>query len=386
MIERILDLQLPQGQSAFLWGPRKTGKSTYLKTHFSESIWYDFLNTEIFFALSARPALLREQLAAQPGEKLKLPVILDEVQKIPTILDEVHWLIENKGLGFILCGSSARKLKRAHANMLGGRAWRYELFPLTYPELEQADLLKILNHGLLPQHYLAAEQAASRFLNAYLRDYMKEEIFDEGLTRNIPAFTRFFEMLPFSHGELINYSKIATDCGVDSKTVKGYFEILVDTLLGDFLLPYQKRIGRDIISRTPKFYLFDVGVAGALSHRKLTTTSGEEFGKALEHYILMELRAYFGYKEIGGNIAYWRTKTGLEVDFILDHGKIAIEVKGSTMVRKPDIKGLLAFSEEHAPQRSIVVCNEALPRKVGQVEFMPWKHFLEQLWEGRIVG
>jgi predicted AAA+ superfamily ATPase len=192
-------------------------------------------------------------------------------------------------------------------------------------------------------------------------------------------------MLPFSHGELINYSKIASDCGVDSKTVKGYFEILVDTLLGDFILPYQKRVGRDIISRTPKFYLFDVGVAGALSQRKITTSSGEEFGKGLEHYILMELKAFLGYREINSSIAYWRTKRGLEVDFILDHGSIALEVKGSATIRQSDIRGLLAFTEEHAPKRSIVICNEPLPRKVGQIEFIPWKHFLEELWSGRIM-
>lgn len=385
MIERILQLKLPKGQSTFLWGPRKTGKSTFLKTRFPDSIRYDFLDTDIFFALTARPGLLYEQVLAQPAEKLHLPVILDEVQKIPTILDEVHRLIENHGVGFILCGSSARKLKRTHSNMLGGRAWRYELYPLVFPELQHADLLKILNQGMLPQHYLADAHAAGKYLSAYLRNYLKEEIFDEGLTRNIPAFTRFFDMLPYSHGEILNYSKIASDCGVDSKTVKSYFEILIDTLLGDLVLPYQKRIGRDIISKAPKFYLFDVGVCGALHNRNLTTTSGEDFGKALEHYIFMELRAYMGYREIAKHISFWRTKTGLEVDFVLDQGKIGIEVKAGSMIRPSDIRGLTAFAAEYQPQRSIVVCNEPLPRRSGSIEIMPWRHFLEELWNGRIV-
>lgn len=385
MIERILQMNLPEGQSAFLWGPRKTGKSTFLRSRFPESVRYDFLQSDVFFALSARPSLLRAQVMEMSRDKLAVPVILDEVQKIPTILDEVHWLIENTGASFILCGSSARKLRRSQANMLGGRAWRYHLFPLVYPEIGQPDILRILNHGLLPQHYLADADSAALSLDAYLRDYLKEEVFDEGLTRNIPAFTRFFEQLAFSHGELLNYSKIASDCGVDAKTVKGYFEILSDTLLGEFILPYQKRVGRDIISRTPKFYLFDVGVVGAFQRRVLSTPSGEAFGKALEHYILMELMAFQSYQRNADPISYWRTKSGLEVDFVLDHGKIGIEVKGTSVLRGADLRAINAFTEEHKPSRSIVVCNEVMPRRTGNIEIMPWRHFLEELWAGKIV-
>lgn len=379
-------MDLPKGQSAFLWGPRKTGKSTFLKSRFPNSVRYDFLQSEVFFSLSARPSLLRAQVMGLAQEKFDIPVILDEVQKVPAILDEVHWLIENAGASFILCGSSARKLKRSQANMLGGRAWRYHLFPLVYPEIEQPDILRILNQGLLPHHYLADPDSAANSLDAYLRDYLKEEVFDEGLTRNIPAFTRFFEQLAFSHGELLNYSKIASDCGVDAKTVKGYFEILSDTLLGEFILPFQKRAGRDIISRTPKFYLFDVGVVGALQQRKLTSPSGEAFGKALEHYILMELMAFLGYHRKSDPIYYWRTKSGLEVDYILDRGKIGIEVKGNSALRQTDLRSMIAFTEEHKSTRSIVVCNEVMPRKAGDIEVMPWKHFLEELWAGKIVG
>ena len=234
-ILRILNLALPPGQSAFLWGPRKTGKSTYLKERYPQSLVYNFLNTELVLEFAKRPSLLREQLLAQDDNVLKHPIILDEVQKVPAILDEVHWLIENRGLQFLLCGSSARKLKRGQANLLGGRAWRYEMFPLVSAEVEVVDLLKVLNRGMIPSHYLDDQYQKS--LRAYTTDYLKEEVFAEGLTRNIPAFSRFFEAIGYSHGELTNFSNIARDCGVDSKTVKEYYQIVEDTLLGTMIAP-----------------------------------------------------------------------------------------------------------------------------------------------------
>ncbi len=201
-IKRMLEINLPPRQSAFLWGPRKTGKSTYLKGRFPKSLVFDFLNTDLVLEFSKRPALLRERLSAQNTSVLKHPIILDEMQKVPLILDEVHWLIENKGLQFILCGSSARKLKRGQANLLGGRAWRFEMFPLVSTELENLDLLRALNHGMIPSHYL--EDQYQRSLKAYTNDYLKEEVFAEGLTRNIPAFSRFFEAMGYSNCQLKN--------------------------------------------------------------------------------------------------------------------------------------------------------------------------------------
>ena len=189
-IQRVLKIGLPAKQSAFLWGARKTGKSTFLKETFANSLVYDFLKTDLFLAFSKTPALLREQILAQKEEVLKHPIILDEVQKVPQVLDEIHWLIENKRLRFLLCGSSARKLKRGHFNLLGGRAWRYEMFPLVSAELQNINLLRALNHGLIPDHYLQDIYQPS--LKAYVQDYLKEEVFAEGLTRNIPAFSRFF--------------------------------------------------------------------------------------------------------------------------------------------------------------------------------------------------
>jgi predicted AAA+ superfamily ATPase len=322
---------------------------------------------------------------------LSEPIILDEVQKVPGVLDEVHWLIEHRGLRFILCGSSARKLKRGRANLLGGRAWRFEMFPLVTAEFQASgdahgrfDLLRALNHGLLPSHYLSSHPRRS--LEAYIRDYLQEEVFEEGLTRNVPAFSRFFEAVGYSHGELVNYANIARDCGVDAKTVKEYFQILCDTLLGRLVPPYKKRQERQVISKAPKFYLFDVGVAGALTKRRLAEPRGEQFGRALEHLVFMELAAHSSYRELGYDISFWRTKSGVEVDFVVGQGEVAIEVKGTARVDDRDLRSLALFAGIHRPRLSIVVCNEPEERVVNGVRILPWSAFFRELWAGRIIG
>lgn len=382
-VARCLQLKLPRGQSAFLWGPRKTGKTTWLRQLFPDSLTYDLLQTDLALALLKEPARLRQELLAAPAEIRRRPVILDEVQKVPAILDEVHWLIENAGLQFILCGSSARKLRSGQANLLGGRAWRAELFPLVSAELPDLDLLRALNQGLVPAHYLQGDH--ERSLRAYVHDYLKEEVFAEGLTRNLPAFSRFFEAMGYSHGELTNYANIARDCGVDAKTVKEYYQILVDTLLGNFVLPYSRRSNRQIITKTPKFYLFDTGVAGFLGKRTLKEARGEQFGRAFEHFILMELSAHRSYRELHYEIRYWRTKTGLEVDFILGEGEIAIEVKGASRLDTGELKAMRAFAEEYKPRRAIIVANEPRARQVEKIEILPWRRFLDDLWAGKII-
>lgn len=382
-IHRILKIALPPKQSAFLWGARKTGKSTYLKAAFPRSPVYDFLKTDLYLSLLKNPSLLREQILAKPPELLNHPIILDEVQKVPHILDEVHWLIENKQLRFILCGSSARKLKHGHANLLGGRAWRYEMFPFVSEELGDINLLQALNRGLIPDHYL--QETYQRSLQAYVQDYLKEEIFAEGLTRNIPAFSRFFEAMAFSHGQLTNYSNIARDCGVDAKTVREYYQILVDTFLGIRVEPFNRRQSRQVITQAPKFYLFDVGVAGFLTRRVLQEERGEEFGRAFEHFILMEVAAYRSYKERDFDIRFWRTKSGLEVDFVLGEGEAAVEVKGGSRVDRKDAASLLAFVDEFSPKRSIIVCNETQERLQGKIHIIPWRRFLSLLWQGKII-
>ena len=389
--QRRLSIALPERQSAFLWGARKTGKSTFLRESFPGSISFDFLRTDLLIAFTTRPALLREQLLAKPPSSLVLPVILDEVQKVPALLDEVHGLIEGHGLRFVLCGSSARKLKRGRANLLGGRAWRYEMLPLVSAEFpgaaegeEGMDLLRALNNGLIPSHYLSANPRKS--LDAYVRDYLKEEVFDEGLTRNMPAFSRFFEALGYCHGELINHANIARDCGVDAKTVKEYFQILCDTLLGRFVLPYKKRQERQVISKAPKFYLFDVGVAGAVAKRRIVEPRGDLFGKAFEHLVFMELVAHASYSELAYEIHFWRTKGGAEVDFVLGGGEVAIEVKGTSRVDDRDLRSLRLFGETHRPRSSIVVCNESAERVVDGIRVVPWRSFFQELWEGRIIS
>jgi predicted AAA+ superfamily ATPase len=382
-LKRILNIDLPPRKSAFLWGPRKTGKSTYLREKFPQSIVYDFLQTDLFLEFSKRPSLLRERLLAKESQALKHPVILDEVQKVPQILDEVHWLMENKGLRFILCGSSARKLKRGKANLLGGRAWRFEMFPLVSAELVDLDLLKVLNHGMIPVHYL--EDSSEKSLKAYTQDYLKEEVIAEGLTRNIPAFSRFFDAMAYSHGALTNYSNIARDCGVDSKTVREYYQILLDTLMGRLVEPFKRRQDRQIITKAAKFYLFDVGVAGAITKRKIVEARGELFGKAFEHFVLMELVAHSSYNELDYEINFWRTKSGLEIDFVLAKGEVAIEVKGSSRVEQRDLRPMMAFAEEYAPKKSLLVCNDREERVQGRIRIMPWRRFLEDLWEGKII-
>jgi predicted AAA+ superfamily ATPase len=384
-ILRRLNMRLPHHQSAFLWGARKTGKSTYLKERFPNSIVYDFLKTDLFLEMSKNPSLLREQLLAKDETVLKEPVILDEVQKVPQVLDEVHWLIENKGLRFVLCGSSARKLKRGHANLLGGRAWRYELFPLVSQEITKFDLLRALNHGLIPFHYLQSDIDYKKSLEAYVQDYLRQEVFAEGLTRNIPAFSRFFDAFAYSHGEITNYSNIARECGVDSKTVKEYYQILIDTLLATRVEPFKKKQSRQVITKASKYYMFDVGVAGYLTKRHLTEIKGAEFGKAFEHFLLMEMVAYRSYAGKDFAINFWRTKSGLEVDFVLGMGEIAIEVKGAARIDGKDMNGLEAFTKEFPSKRSILVCNEKERRLHGKVEILPWGIFLQELWSGRIL-
>ena len=384
-IKRILKIKLPSRQSSFLWGARKTGKTTYLKQRFPDSIFYNFLETDLFFAFLKEPSLLRQRLLAKSKESFRFPVILDEVQKVPNILDEVHYLIENKGLSFILCGSSARKLKCGRANLLGGRAWRLEMFPLVSAELGKVNLLKALNQGLIPAHYLQDAVSCEKSLKAYVEDYLKEEIFAEGLSRNIPAFSRFLDAVGYSHGELINYANISRDCGVDSKTIKEYFQILSDTLLGSLLEPFKKRQHRQVINKAPKFYLFDVGVAGIVTKRRISEEKGELFGKAFEHFIFMEIKAYRSYSGKNFSINFWRTKSGMEVDFVLGEGEVAIEVKGVKRVDPSDLRGLHAFMENNLSKHSMIVCQEKEERIFGKIRIVPWQDFLSSLWNGDIM-
>ena len=385
MYARKLGIELPRGQSAFLWGARKTGKSTLLRRRFPLSARFDLLDTRLLLEFTRAPWTLSERIRALDPAQLRQPILIDEVQKVPAILDEVHRLIESDGLGFVLCGSSARKLKRGRANLLGGRAWRFALHPLTWQEIPDFDLLRAVNRGLIPAHYDSAHHR--RALAGYVDDYLREEVFDEGLTRNAPAFARFFDALAFCHGELLNYSNVARACGVSSKTVKEYFQILVDTLLGTFVEPFSRRRSRAVITSAPRFYLFDVGVANHVARRRIEHTAGPDFGRSLEHFVLMELLAYRSYREHDFPVRFWRTKSGLECDFVLGRkGNVAIEVKGGRRVGRQELRGLRAFVDEHRPRQAIVVCNERAPRRTDDgIRILPWKRFLERLWGDGVV-
>ncbi len=385
---RYLKISLPKGQSTFLWGARKTGKSFYLKRHFPDSVCYNLLETDQYFRLLKEPHLLRTEILALSKEVLSRPIIIDEIQKIPYLLDEVHWLIENSLAYFILCGSSARKLKKEGVNLLGGRAWRYEFFPLVYPEIKDFDLLKALNFGLIPSHYDAKQWNKS--MKSYVNDYLKEEIKAEGLVRNLRSFAQFLDVAAFSNGETLNYANIARDCGVDAKTVKEYYQILVDTLLGYYIYPYRDKKKRQDLVASPKFYFFDVGLVGQLKKRTLQELKGKEAGAAFENYILMELWAYRGLSEKEFEIQFWRTNSGLEVDFVLGNAEVAIEVKISSSIALECIHGLISFQNTYAPKASLVVCTAPRARKLtladGQtIDILPWQVFLEHLWQGKIL-
>lgn len=381
MYNRILNIGLSNLETCFLWGPRQTGKSTFLKERFPDSTYVDLLQSEVFLRYSQRPSLFRQECLAITNKSL--PVIVDEIQKVPLLLDEIHWLIENAGLRFILCGSSARKVKRGHANLLGGRAVRYELFPLVFPEIPDFDLKQALNNGLVPRHY--PSQYAPRLIQSYVADYLQNEIIAESLIRNIPSFGRFLEIAALTNGEMVNYAGIASECGVSNMGIKGYFQILEDTLIGRFLPAFRKRAKRRQIG-APKFYLFDVGIVNHLAKRGVIEPGSELFGRAFEHFLFMELTAYLTYSGKFHPLSYWRTVTGYEIDFIIGDGDIAIEAKSSETLRTRHFKSLRAFQEEFKPRRSIIVSLDPAPRKTDDgIDILPWKVFLERLWAGEII-
>lgn len=375
--QRLLNIKLPKGKSAFLWGPRKTGKSHWIQQVMPEAILIDFLKTDVFADYVIRPSLLRERYAE--SDRL---IVVDEVQMVPEILNEVHWLIENKGLSFLLTGSSPRKLRKKHANLLGGRAWRYTMAPLCYPEIENFDLDKVMSSGLLPAHLLSPD--SKQDLRAYVADYLKEEIIAEAAVQNIPAFSDFLRIAAITTGDSLNYSNIARETGVSAKVVRGYFQILEDTLLGFRLQPWRKTVDRRLVD-AEKFYLFDIGVAHYLAGR-VPVSQTPEYGKAFEHFILMELKAYQAYRNPELLLHYWRTTSGLEVDFILGDMEVAIEVKSSQRVHETDTKSLLALAGSYPIKKPLLVSCEKEPRRLSNgIESLPWQLFLEKLWGGEII-
>lgn len=378
IINRLFDLSLPKGTSAFLWGPRQTGKSYWIRHNLKNAVVIDLLKSEEFADYSTRPQLLRERFSSE-----KCLVVIDEVQKVPALLDEVHWLIENSKVDFLLTGSSARKLKRGQANLLGGRAWKRHMVPLCYKEVSSYDLESVMASGLLPPHYLSAHPHEGH--RSYVADYLKEEIAAEALVQNLPAFADFLRVAALTSSELLNYANVGREVGVPPRVVRHYFEIIEDTYLGYRVRPWTRSRHRRLIE-TEKFYFFDVGLANYLSKRK-PKTGTSEFGKSFEHLILMELLAYQAYRSPEMEIRFWRTSTNQEVDFIVNDRELAIEIKGSSRVHEGDLRHLMSLAEDGPIRKMVVVCLESTRRKVvGKIEIYPWREFLEELWAGNLIS
>lgn len=380
MIERNLSLPKPGTETFFLWGPRQTGKTTLLRSRFPDALWVDLLKSDLFRRYSQNPELLRQEIAAIDGCSF---VVIDEIQKVPQLLNEVHWLHENRGVRFALCGSSARKVRRGQANLLGGRALRFELLGLSWYELgEHFSLEDMLNAGYLPGILLKSRPAQR--LAAYVGDYLKEEIAAEGLVRNLPVFSEFLNIAALSDTEHVNFSTIARDCGVSSQTIRGYFQILEDTLLGSWLPAWRLRPKRRL-STSPKFYFSDVGVVNFLARRGQVLPGSDNFGKAFENWCHHELRAYNTCLDLPVELSHWRTAGGIEVDFIVGAMDIAIETKAVSKVRSHHLKGLKRLVEDFPEvRRRILVCHEETPRITPEgIEILPATAFLDQLWSGR---
>lgn len=373
IVKRLLNLDLPAKKSAFLWGPRLSGKSYWIRQCLPDVLLIDLLKSDVFVEYALRPALLRERYSNMRGR-----IVIDEIQKLPALLDEVHWMIENTGASFLLTGSSARKLRRGHANLLGGRAWQRRMTPLTSREVDDFAPEKVILSGLLPPHYLAANPVEE--LRAYMANYLRDEISAEGAVRNLPAFGDFLRVAALTNGELLNVANIARECGVSVTAVRSYFEILEDTFLGYRLQPW-RRAGKRRLIGAEKFYLFDAGVSNYLARRQ-PQPGTPEFGKSFEQLLFMELMAYRVYRAPEMEICYWRTSAGQEVDFIVDDKKLAIEVKASARVHDGDTAGLRALQEDGPVGKIILVCREPEPRRLGNIEIMPLLNFLDGLWAG----
>lgn len=371
-IERQIDLKtLLTGKSYFLFGPRQTGKTSLITHSLKDTRIYNLLDSALFLELNRNPGRLSEELTAR--DKV---VVIDEIQRLPNLLNEVHRLTEERGVRFLLTGSSARKLRRGGVNLLGGRARTQYLHPFTAEELgRRFDLRRALNSGLIPSIYFSANPDAD--LNAYAGDYLQQEIIAEGATRNIPAFSRFLKVAALCNATIVNFTNIANDAQVPRTTIYEYFEILKDTLIIHELPAFRKGGRRKPICSS-KYYFFDTGVARQLQGRASFTEGTQEFGGAFETFLMHELAAFRDYRK-PIRLSFWRSTSGFEVDFIIDD-HTAIEVKAKSVITADDLRSLRAISGEHHFKRLICVSLERRPRKTGGIDIVPYRDFLEELW------
>ena len=378
-IKRQLQLEpLLAMKSFFLFGPRATGKTTLIQRQLAKKATViDLLDSRYFLRLLSAPHELESLIAAAPAEI----IVIDEIQRIPELLNEIHRLIETKNLTFLLTGSSARKLRRGQANLLAGRVWEARMFPLIYREIPDFKLYRYLQYGGLPAVYLS--DYPEEELNAYVNTYLKEEIMAEGLIRRLPPFSRFLKTMALANGEMINFTRLANDCQVPPSTVTEYVGLLEDTLVG-FLLPAWTESKKRKAIKTGKFYFFDPGVTHMLAGTETLDRNSNLYGKSFEQFICMELRAYLSYRRKKIPLTYWRSKNGHEVDFLLGT-KTAIEVKAAKKVSKNDFKGLKYLNEEGVFQILILVSQDPVSTRTGNILAIPWQKFLSDLWQDKFV-
>lgn len=380
MFPRILDLpNLLKKKSFFLFGPRATGKSFLIRHQFPKTVpIINLLRSELYLLLSAKPYELESMIKSYQDYHL---VVIDEVQRVPMLLNEVHRLIEEQGIQFLLTGSSARKLHKNDVNLLAGRAWEANLFPLTSREIPDFELERYLQYGGLPPVYASAEPEEE--LVAYVDTYLREEIQAEGLVRKIPAFSRFLLTSALTSGQILNFTAIASDAGVPVASIREYYQILQDTFIGFFVPGWTKTLKRKATS-SAKFYFFDLGVRNTLAQIKSLPPQSNLFGQAFEHFIALEIRAYLSYRRKREPLNYWRTQHGQEVDFIIG-GKIAIEVKTTDRVTEKHLQGLHLLAEEKICERYLLISFDTVARRYAECELLYWRDFLNQLWNDQII-
>lgn len=377
-INRALQIkQLLTKKSHFLFGPRGTGKSSLIeRTLADQALIIDLLHSEIYMRLSSNPSQLESMIEVDN----KPYIVIDEIQRVPELLNEVHRLIEKKKLTFLLTGSSARKLKKQGVNLLAGRARQAELFPLTYHEIENFNLLHYLQYGGLPMVTLSDEPTED--LDAYVHTYLEEEIKAEAMVKQLPAFSRFLQLSALTSGTTLNFTSIASDTGVSSTTLAEYYQILEDTFLGFRVLPWQHSVKRKAAA-TARFYYFDIGVRNRLARITDIPEHTDLFGQSFEHFIALELRAYISYARKKLPLHFWRTLAGYEVDFIIGN-QAAIEVKSTRKVTKKHLKGLKLLMEENKIEKYYLISQDPIAAKQDNIYLLPWQDFFKRLWSGEI--
>lgn len=377
MFNRTIKLPLEQQTSIFLFGPRGTGKTSWLKSHLQNALYLDLLDFTVYSSLSANPSRLENLIPAS----YKDWIVIDEVQRIPELLNEVHRLIESKKYRFLLTGSSARTLKRKGVNLLAGRALTYHMHPLTIQELKDAfNVSHALNFGLLPM--VINNPDPKKYLESYVQTYLREEVMQEGLTRNIGSFARFLEVASFSQGQVLNFSEIARELSINRLMVANYFDILEDLLLAKRISVFTLRAKRKVIAHQ-KFYYFDAGVYRVMRPTGPLDSQEESEGALLETLFFQSLDAINDYYSLDYKIQFWRTAQGQEVDFILygPRGFHAFEIKRSSQITSKSLKGLQAFKEEYPQAKLYIIFLGKHKEYHGDITAIPLEQALKELPE-----